>query len=68
MSRVTDVINDVKILQQVVVALQDKQVKMHPDLYATIKEVSELRYRMVELETRLSNLSATVKAMHEKGG
>ena len=38
------------------------------DLYSDIKETSQLKYRMVELELRLSNLEAMVKIQTEKGG
>jgi predicted ATP-grasp superfamily ATP-dependent carboligase len=46
----------------------EKLTKIHIDLYASIKEVAELRYRMVELELRLSNLEEMVKAIKETGG
>ena len=36
---------------------------MKTDLYKSIKEVAEMRYRILEIETKLSNLEATVKLM-----
>jgi len=36
---------------------------MRADLYKSIKEVAELKYRFLEVETKLSNLEATVKLM-----
>jgi SMC interacting uncharacterized protein involved in chromosome segregation len=46
----------------------EKQTTISTDLYASIKEVAELKYRIVELEARLSNLEAMVKMCVTKGG
>jgi len=43
-------------------AVVEKTVSgMKVDLYKSIKEVAEMRYRILEIETALSNLEATVK-------
>ena len=43
-------------------AVVDEKVKViKDDLYKAIKEVDELKYRLLEAETKLSNLEATVK-------
>jgi len=41
--------------------VEEKTAGMKVDLYKSIKEVAEMRYRILEIETKLSNLEATVK-------
>jgi len=68
MSKLKDLSNFVDVVAKTLSETQGNQAIIRTDLYASIKEVSEIKYRMVELETRLSNLEAMVKTMHEKGG
>jgi len=35
---------------------------MKVDLYKSIKEVAEMKYRILEIETKLSNLEAFIKS------
>ena len=45
-------------------SIVDQKVSgMKTDLYKSIKEVAEMKYRILELETKLSNLESTVKLM-----
>lgn len=67
MSRIKDVTESVKIMGNVVTTMQKEQDTMKSDLYGSIKEVSELKYRIVELEARLSNLEAMVKMCVKEG-
>lgn len=67
MSRVSDMIKDVFKMDKVLADMQAKHTTVSTDLYAAIKEVAELKYRIVELELRLSNLEAMVKTLTEKG-
>jgi len=43
--------------------VDQRMASMKDDLYKSIKEVAEMKYRILELETKLSNLEATVKLM-----
>jgi len=46
----------------------DGRVKvMKDDLYKSIKEVAELKYRILEVETKLNNLTSTVKILTGRG-
>jgi len=40
---------------------------MKDDLYKNIKEVAELKYRLLEAETKLNNLEVMVKIINERG-
>lgn len=40
---------------------------MRDDLYKNIKEVAELKYRLLEAEIKLNNLEAMVKIIKEEG-
>lgn len=48
--------------------LETRQGTISDDLYGSIKEVAELKYRMVEYETKLANLTAMVKILGGKVG
>jgi len=60
-SRIKELKNIVDIMGRVVADMQTAQGTVSTDLYASIKEVAELKYRNVELELRLSNLEEMVK-------
>lgn len=45
-----------------------KQDTLESDLYALTKEASIVKYQIVELNLRLSNIEETVKMIAEKGG
>lgn len=68
MSKIKDLTNTVNVQEKCLSETQKNQATIRTDLYASIKEVAEMKYRMVELETRLSNLEEMVKTIHEKGG
>jgi len=46
------------------VIVDQKMVVVKDDLYKAIKEISELQYRLLEAETKLSNLAGTVKILN----
>jgi len=49
-------------------AIVDQKVAvMKDDLYKSIKDVSELKYRLLEAETKLNNLELAIKAFHPRG-
>ena len=56
MSKIKDLLGIGEVVDQ-------KMASMKDDLYKSIKEVAEMKYRILELETKLSNLEATVKLM-----
>lgn len=68
MSKIKDLTNDVKEVNKSILSIMETHDTVSADLYAFIKEVAEIKYRMVELETRLSNLEAMVKILNDKGG
>lgn len=68
MSRIKDLSNFVDVMGKSLSNAVKKQDVIYADLYASIKEVAELKYRIVELNTKLANLEATVKIIHEKVG
>jgi len=68
MSRIKDLKNEVLVMGKVLATMQTAQGTVSADLYASIKEVSGLKYQIVELDLRLSNLEEMVKALTEKGG
>ena len=43
-------------------AVEAKTAVMKKDLYKAIKEIAEMQYKQVELDTKLSNLEALVKS------
>ena len=44
--------------------VDQKMAVVKDDLYKAIKEISELQYRLLEAETKLSNLAGTVKILN----
>ncbi len=46
------------------VIVDQKMAVVKDDLYKAIKEISELQYRLLEAETKLSNLAGTVKILN----
>ena len=68
MSKIKDLTGVVRDLAANGLTLAKRLTTVHSDLYASIKEVGQLKYRIVELELRLSNLEETVKSLMEKGG
>jgi len=46
------------------VIVDQKVAVLKDDLYKSIKEVAELKYRLLEVETKLSNLAGTVKILN----
>lgn len=68
MSKIKVLSNDMVVMGKVMATMQTAQGTISADLYASIKEVAEMKYRNVELETRLSNLEEMVKTLTEKGG
>lgn len=56
MSKIKDLLGIGELVDQRMASMKD-------DLYKSIKEVAEMKYRILELETKLSNLEATVKLM-----
>lgn len=56
MSKIKDLLGIGEVVDQ-------KMASMKDDLYKSIKEVAEMKYRILELETKLSNLESTVKLM-----
>ena len=46
------------------VIVDQKMAVLKDDLYKSIKEVAELKYRLLEVETKVSNLAATVKILN----
>ena len=68
MSKLKDLSNFVDVIGKSLSATQKKQATISADLYASIKEVAEMKYRNVELEARLSNLEAMVKILNDRGG
>ena len=49
-------------------AIVDQKIaSMKEDLYKSIKEVAELKYRFLEAEMKLSNLTGTVKILTGRG-
>jgi len=47
--------------------VDQKTAVMKDDLYKSIKEIAELKYRLLEAETKLNNLSGTVKILTGRG-
>jgi len=47
--------------------VDQKTAVMKDDLYKSIKEVAELKYRLLEVETSLNNLTMTVKILTGRG-
>jgi len=43
--------------------VEEKTAIMKKDLYKAIKEIAEMQYKQIELDTKLSNLESTVKLM-----
>ena len=68
MSKSKELRKDVSDLAKSILVIMKKHTTVSTDLYASIKEVAELKYRNVELEARLANLEAMVKILNEKGG
>jgi len=48
--------------------VDQKIASMKSDLYKSIKEVAEMKYRLLEVETSLHNLTMAVKILTGKGG
>jgi len=46
--------------------VDQKTAVMKDDLYKSIKEVAEMKYRLLEAETKLNNLTSTVKILTGK--
>jgi len=67
-SRIKELRGEVLTLGKVMATMQTAQGTVSADLYASIKEVAELKYSIVELNLRLSNLEEMVKSLTEKGG
>ena len=57
MSKIKDMLGIGAIVDQ-------KTAVMKDDLYKAVKEISELKYKLLEAETKLSNLAATVKILN----
>jgi len=68
MSKIKDLTFVVKDLEVKRLFAAKRLSETRTDLYASIKEVAELKYRTVELELRLSNLEETVKILTKEGG
>ncbi len=47
--------------------VDQKIASMKSDLYKSIKEVAEMKYRLLEVETSLHNLTMAVKILTGKG-
>ena len=48
-------------------AIVDQKIaSMKDDLYKSIKEVAEMKYRILEVETKLNNLTSTFKILTDK--
>ena len=60
MSKIKDLLGIDLIVDQKVAVMKD-------DLYKAIKEISELKYRLLEAETKLNNLEQAVKIFHPGG-
>jgi len=56
-------VSKIKDLLGIGEVVDQKMASMKDDLYKSIKEVAEMKYRILELETKLSNLESTVKLM-----
>jgi len=63
MSRIKDLTKIVSDLAKNQVRIGEAMKVIHKDLYASIKEVSQLKYSIVELDLRLSNLETMVKTL-----
>ena len=46
------------------VIVDEKTAVLKDDLYKSIKEVAELKYRLLEVEIKVSNLAGTVKILN----
>ena len=68
MSKIKDILTINTKLKEALKPLSGIQDTIKADLYASIKEVAELKYRTVELELRIGNLEQMVKILTGKGG
>ncbi len=57
----------IKDLLGIEAIVDQKIASMKDDLYKSIKEVAEMKYRLLEAETKLNNLTSTVKVLTGRG-
>lgn len=63
MSKIKDLFSIDEIVKKEIKPLLGIQDKFHVDLYGAIKEVAELKYRIIEMEVRIGNLEEMVKIL-----
>lgn len=68
MSKIKDLLGIERIFKEVTKPLLSIQEGIRVDLYSSIKEVAELKYRIVEMEVRIGNLEEMVKILMKEGG
>ena len=57
----------IKDLLGIEAIVDQKIASMKDDLYKAIKEVAEIKYKLLEVETSLNNLTSIVKILTGKG-
>jgi len=68
MSKIKDFFGIAVTINEKLEPFFSKQATLESDLYALTKEAASVKYQIVELELRLSNLEEMVKSIKETGG